>query len=139
MFYLNKNHKKGLNDYSIMKKFSFLALIASLFLAMAFSGCIEQAKPGEPVQQPPEEPQQPPVDPLFACSTDADCIKAEADCCGCNQGGSKTAINKNFESEWKQQLNCSEGTICIQVISNDPSCFDEQTQAKCVQGACKIV
>lgn len=109
-----------------MKKF----LVLGVFLFFVI-GCTQQ--PG----QPKIGPVMP--DPIFACSADSDCIKVNAGCCGCNAGGKKIAINKNFEAEWEKQLSCeTKDVYCIQVISNDPSCY-EQTTAKCVQGQCKIV
>ncbi|GEM_PF-2829948 len=80
----------------------------------------------------------PSVEKMQSCTSDSDCILVDADCCGCNQGGERTAINKAFESEWRKYLSCETKDIaCIQVISNDPSC-NENNQAICTAGKCEI-
>lgn len=108
-----------------MKKTVFLAV---LYFSML--GCLTKIGP-EPVIDYAELGS--------ICIIDSDCVKVDAGCCGCNAGDSRIAINKKYTEEWKQQLNCTGDIACIQVVSSDPSCFDEQTQAKCVQGTCKIV
>jgi len=70
---------------------------------------------------------------MEACSQDSDCIVVKGDCCGCDAGGTATAINKNFENEWYEKL--STDCICTQVISNHPSCFKE---ARCVNNKCVL-
>lgn len=71
------------------------------------------------------------------CEKNEDCILYTADCCGCNQGGKQGTINKKFVdqlSERKKQL-CAT-TVCIQMISNDPSC--KATSAACINATCTI-
>ncbi len=77
--------------------------------------------------------EKPQID-FYSCSQDSDCIKVKNDCCGCNAGGSATAINKNFKTQWKG--NCNEiGIACPAVMSNDPSCFAEP---KCENNKCVL-
>ena len=73
-----------------------------------------------------------------ACSADTDCILVDTDCCGCSQGGKRTAINKAFEQLWANNLACERSDIaCIQVISNDSSC-NPNNKAICTAGKCDI-
>ncbi len=72
---------------------------------------------------------------LYFCAQDSDCVSVKNDCCGCTAGGSATAINKNFESEWREKLNCEE-IMCPAVMSSHPSCFQEP---KCVENKCLLV
>jgi hypothetical protein len=70
---------------------------------------------------------------FYSCSQDSDCITVKGDCCGCGAGGTATAINKNFEKGWYEKL--PKDCICIQVMSNHPSCFKE---ARCINNKCVL-
>ncbi len=72
----------------------------------------------------------------YSCETDEDCVKVDAGCCGCNEGGEAIAIHKNRQSSWEAQLqeNCSD-VMCPQVISNHPSC---EKEAVCVNNECVL-
>src|SRR5688572_23933439 len=72
-----------------------------------------------------------------SCKSDDDCVLFAADCCGCNQGGKQSAINKKFAAELNKakQQSCST-TVCMQMISNDPSC--KATGAACLNGSCGV-
>ena len=61
-----------------------------------------------------------------SCISNSDCIKVDAGCCGCTEGGKATSINRKFAEQWNANLteNCRE-IACIQAISDDPSCFAE--------------
>lgn len=85
------------------------------------------------VEKEDESPIESPID-FYSCINDSDCIKTSKDCCGCNAGGEATAINKNFENDWKSKSakDCKE-IMCPAVMSNDPSCFENP---KCVSNKC---
>lgn len=68
------------------------------------------------------------------CQTDQDCVLVNADPCGCTQGGSQTAINVDYQKEFLAQF--PQDVMCIQVMSNDPSC--EATQTVCVNNTCEL-
>ena len=70
------------------------------------------------------------------CSADTDCVKVDADCCGCNAGGKAVAVNKNYKEEWEKELleKCKD-IVCPAVMSEDPSCFGA---VKCVNNVCQI-
>ncbi len=62
----------------------------------------------------------------YFCEINEDCVKVDAGCCGCNEGGEAIAIHKDKQGSWEKQLeeNCSD-VMCPQVISNHPSCEKE--------------
>lgn len=75
-----------------------------------------------------------PID-FYSCKLDSDCIFVKADCCGCSAGGTATAINKSFISQWKN--NCDrENVSCVTVMSTDPSCINKIPQ--CVSNKCVL-
>ncbi len=77
--------------------------------------------------------------PMFYCNIDEDCIKVQEGCCGCSEGGSEIAINKQFKDEYLQEIyNNYDARLCTQVISQNETCFPD-SQAKCVDNEYKIV
>lgn len=68
-----------------------------------------------------------------ACATDDECTEVAADCCGCTAGGSSTAINGAWESEWAAHLACPPWYGCDDVYLCDGSV------PACVNGACRLV
>lgn len=79
---------------------------------------------------------KPPAVDFYSCSQDSECVSVKADCCGCTAGGKATAINKNFQEKWNKKLSSDcRGIACIQVISNDPSCFKTP---KCANNKCVL-
>jgi len=71
---------------------------------------------------------------LYSCEKDSDCVSVNADCCGCNAGGAETSINKKYQNEWSEKLNCA-GIMCAMVISDDPSCFSVPA---CINNKCEM-
>lgn len=83
------------------------------------------------------------LDQWKTCDKDEDCVETQQDCCSCNNGGERTAINKQFLSEWQEIINnncqniscltfinCKEGDIVCQ----DNKCeFKIQEQKSCAQ------
>jgi len=74
---------------------------------------------------------------VYSCEIDTDCVKFQADCCGCNQGGKAKTVNKKYEAQLKNQMdNLCKDIICPQVISTDASC---SKQPKCINQECALV
>jgi hypothetical protein len=69
---------------------------------------------------------------LSTCKNDADCELVNEACCGCNEGGKRIAVLKGQAP----RRNC-EGTMCPQMISNDPSCLGV-ARAYCKAGKCEL-
>lgn len=63
-------------------------------------------------------------DSIYSCEKDSDCVPVDNNCCSCNSGGKATFINQKYVSYWENQKKneCSR-VMCIQVISDDPSCY----------------
>jgi hypothetical protein len=89
---------------------------------------------GNKSSAPSNKPTGKPPGTVDTCSTDADCTLTSESCCGCTAGGKNVAIRKDAEAIYtaEHKQNC-EGTMCPQVISNDPSCHAE---AACEAGRC---
>jgi hypothetical protein len=69
-----------------------------------------------------------------ACANNADCTVVKEDCCGCSQGGKQKAIAKSLVKGFISELDAKCGDMmCIQMISNDPSC---KKSAVCRDGQC---
>lgn len=70
------------------------------------------------------------------CSKDDDCIIFKVDCCDCNQGGKHQAIPKSqLEEQTSKLLVDCEEVVCLQMISQDPSC---KQKAGCKSGKCVL-
>ena len=72
---------------------------------------------------------------LISCETDEDCILVNENCCGCENGGGKKCINKEFTQSWKSELNCKEkeSIACPTVYL----CNDLPSGCKCVNNTCQ--
>jgi len=82
-------------------------------------------------------PVEVPEEKIYQCLQDSGCTLVKADCCGCNAGGKRTAINKLYLDYWEQRLDMScRDTVCTAVISNDISCSAE---ARCIKGKCAVM
>jgi hypothetical protein len=51
------------------------------------------------------------------CSVDEDCVETQNDCCPCNNGGTQTAINKNFLKSWQEKINNCQGVVCTMAMN----------------------
>jgi hypothetical protein len=69
-----------------------------------------------------------------ACGGDGDCVETRADCCGCERGGSNTAVPVGVRASYDQELGCTGGESCPNV---DTCVVDESPQ--CAQGTCKMI
>lgn len=72
---------------------------------------------------------------FYSCNIDLDCIAVNKNYCGCNAGGSATAINKRYLADWKGERAWQEGVACPAVMSDDPSCFGKP---KCINNECVL-
>jgi hypothetical protein len=70
------------------------------------------------------------------CKTDADCVLVSDDCCPCSEGGKQRAIPKKEKASYEKDLRkrCT-GTMCTEVMSQDPSC---SRRAFCGAGICEL-
>jgi hypothetical protein len=58
------------------------------------------------------------------------------DCCSCNEGGKQHAIPKKEQSGYeKERRKRCQGTMCTEVMSQDPSCSQ---RAFCGAGICEL-
>lgn len=64
------------------------------------------------------------------CEKNEDCIKADAEPCGCSGGGKSVSINKGFYDEY---IKSYEGGACVAVASDHISCF---ANTICVNNLC---
>jgi hypothetical protein len=70
-----------------------------------------------------------------ACDSNDECVKASADCCGCENGGSETALNSEFAEAFYndiQRLCFGEDADCMTVY------MCSERPAVCEQGHCMI-
>jgi len=107
----------------------FLVVVAAILLGsilvafLYFSPSLIRKNP-----QPPETS----ID-FFSCQQDSDCIKVDADVCGCLAGGRATSINKKYLTQWNENLE----VLCAMVISDDPTCLGEP-EPRCLEGKCQL-
>ena len=87
--------------------------------ALDASGCLSCTCPGSNVSE---------------CSTDIDCARVPADCCGCSRGGADTAVPVGDQAEYSSQLGCPPSPSCPGV----DTCAAELTPT-CVEGSCKLI
>ena len=70
------------------------------------------------------------------CKVDRDCTLVADDCCPCNQGGKQRAIPKKEKATYEKdrKKRCA-GTVCTEMISDDPSC---KQVPFCGAGICEL-
>jgi hypothetical protein len=49
---------------------------------------------------------------FFSCEQDDDCIEAQGDCCGCELGGTSTAVAVDFLDQYIESLGCGPAPDC---------------------------
>ncbi len=109
-------------------------------------GCTEDCGILECPEDCPQEPPQVKLPPeklpeltasLRTCRKDDDCVRVNADCCGCNYGGKAGAVSKEFKKSWEDTIEekCKD-IACLTMISNDWTCTAD---VKCVQHKCSVV
>ncbi|OGJ15544.1 hypothetical protein A3K73_05130 [Candidatus Pacearchaeota archaeon RBG_13_36_9] len=109
-----------------MKK-KWIILLIVIFLAIILSIVAFMLYKNKPIKVSEQE--------LYYCEQDFDCIKVTAEVCGCNNGGTNTAINKNYTEYWMDQF--PEIVNCIMVMSNHWTC-EENAVPKCVNNRCQL-
>lgn len=67
------------------------------------------------------------------CERDQDCVQVPADCCGCANGGSDTAVPAGTEDEYDDGLACPPDPSCPGVDVCDP-----ESEPRCIAGACRL-
>ncbi len=74
-----------------------------------------------------------PMDANVECEQDADCVQVPADCCGCGQGGSDTAVPEALVDEQAALLGCPINPACpgLDVCNAEES-------AQCISGYCAL-
>jgi hypothetical protein len=68
------------------------------------------------------------------CLQDSECVLVNANCCGCDNNGTKTAVNKYYIGYWNERLyrRCLDAS-CPDAASQDLTCFAE---ARCINNKC---
>lgn len=70
------------------------------------------------------------------CKKDAECIAVPDDCCPCSQGGALRALpRKQKDTYEKDRKKRCAGTMCAEVVSQDPSCAQRPF---CGAGICEL-
>jgi len=67
------------------------------------------------------------------CGGDEDCVQVPADCCGCELGGSDTAVPAGSESDYEDGLACPPDPACPGVDVCDPA-----SEPRCIGGTCRL-
>lgn len=77
------------------------------YLHQAQTGPNPKQKPYAPTQTAPRDFSQTNQFSGTACSTDADCVLVNSDCCGCKNGGVSIAVHRSQQSshnfQWQQR------------------------------------
>lgn len=68
------------------------------------------------------------------CTSNSQCVRTRADCCGCARGGNDTAVVAARAGLYDQELGCSGAESCPEVST----CVVEETP-QCAQGECKLI
>lgn len=69
------------------------------------------------------------------CKHNSECGVVPSYHCGCSAGGTNIAINKKWMNRYFEERAENENT-CVDIISNDPSCFAKDTT--CRFGKCRL-
>ncbi len=67
------------------------------------------------------------------CQVDTDCVRTPADCCGCDRGGSDTAVPAGMLDGFVDDLGCTGNESCPGVSTCTPG-----EEARCVGGQCVL-
>lgn len=67
------------------------------------------------------------------CQTDGDCVRVPADCCGCDRGGTDTAVPANMVDAFADNLNCTGNESCPGVSTCNPG-----DEPRCMGGQCVL-
>ena len=70
--------------------------------------------------------------PQPTCQLDTDCVRAPADCCGCDRGGADTAVPADMLDGFVDGLGCTGNESCPGVSTCDPGDEPRCTGGQCV-------
>ncbi len=128
MTYFKTQRPLKLGDLKIMKMKPLIYLI----IAMGLTHCPATQKRSSLNQD--IRSQQ-----IHSCQKDSDCQLVQEGCCPCSMGGKKIALLLNQVADYKKKREetCSETTMCMAMISQDPSCLDH-AQSVCQNSVCQI-
>ncbi len=70
-----------------------------------------------------------------ACGADTDCVQVPADCCGCERGGTSTAVPATIAADHVDLLGCTGDEACPGVSTCDPSEVPVCSGGRCMLGA----
>ena len=94
--------------------------------------CVHKQEP--PILQPNTLPEV--TLSLRICNKDADCVKVDADCCGCTAGGTATTLSSKSQKAWQATIDVKcKDIMCPAVMSEHWSCFAEP---KCIENKCTL-
>jgi len=73
-----------------------------------------------------------PQPPDGGCQVDSDCVRVGADCCGCERGGTSTAVPASQVGAFQDMLGCPANPSCpgVNVCSTE--------EPRCLQGMCTL-
>lgn len=75
-----------------------------------------------------------PTGPAGGCTSDQDCVRTRADCCGCAGGGGDTAVLASEQASYDASLMCPDNPSCTGV----DTCAPDLAPA-CLGGGCQLV
>lgn len=67
------------------------------------------------------------------CQVDSDCLRTRADCCGCDRGGTDTAVPANMLDAFVDSLGCTGNESCPGVSTCNPG-----ETPRCMSGQCVL-
>ena len=119
------------------------SLVAVVLAGACDKPAANKAMPTSPmgIQDPPPKPDDQPVadarimDDDKKCTTDAECVLATTDCCGCSGLGTQSGVRKDHVAMLtkRRQPVCSV-IACAQGMSDDATCNAQK--AVCQAGVC---
>ncbi|MEJ7597656.1 MAG: hypothetical protein WKG01_07085 [Kofleriaceae bacterium] len=72
--------------------------------------------------------------PATTCTLDTDCVQTRADCCGCANGGTDTAVPRVEQAAYDEMLGCMADPQCPGVDACEAG-----AAPRCVQGRCELL
>ena len=75
-----------------------------------------------------------PPDEVFACALDEDCSEVKADCCGCELGGTDTAVATSAVAQYLDSLACHSDPVCPGIDFCDAALVPRCVAQSCTLG-----
>jgi hypothetical protein len=69
-----------------------------------------------------------------SCQVDTDCVRVPADCCGCDRGGTDTAVPASVRDDYVNGLGCTGNESCPGVSTCNPGDAPHCSGGQCVLG-----